>query len=207
MELPARALRKVLTRSRHLVDAEIDSAAWDGLREQDERVWLFAPDEEALGDATVKRYLKRGLRIDALRQSYKVSHRASWFLPSVPEADAFASGMTTRGPWLAFRRVSEISATNTLYVLKFSAHFSKDQLSEYALSLLRSDVRRTMHERGRTYAGGLLKFEPSDMRKLPVQRTTAPQGAAKVYRSAIRALLRGDERKATHTADAWFALR
>jgi hypothetical protein len=77
--LPFSAVQPVVSRARHLVDACITFAAWNRLRSQNERVWLFSPDRAALRSKAVRAYISLGEKACDL-SSYKLKHRDPWYM-------------------------------------------------------------------------------------------------------------------------------
>jgi hypothetical protein len=72
------------------------------------------------------------------------------------------------------------------------------------MSLLSSDVREQMRERGRPYAAGLLKHEPCDLLGLQVPTVGTVVAPWSIYRRALRALREGDEAACRKIADSCF---
>jgi hypothetical protein len=73
-----------------------------------------------------------------------------------------------------------------------------------AMSLLSSDVREQMRERGRPYAAGLLKHEPCDLLGLQVPRIGSVIADWSTYRRALQSLREGDEAACRRIADSCF---
>jgi hypothetical protein len=196
----------ILSRARHLVSPQITRAQWKALKEDDERVWLFNPHAKVTASRAVKSYLRFGRNGGCRLDNHKVSIRNPWFQFPIPrQADAFMSGMSTRMPWLSFRGIPRLTATNTLYVVNFV-----DPLLEQrhrlgiAMSLLSSEVREQMEARGRPYAAGLLKHEPGDLLGLQIPAIGALVADWGAYRRAVQALSEGNEVGSKKIADGCF---
>ena len=115
----------------------------------------------------------------------------------------FLSGMSNCMPWLSFRVMPNLLATNTLYVVNFTDQLLKaPERVGVAMSLLTSDVRDQMRERGRSYAAGLLKFEPSDLLDLQLPKIGKAVAGWKAYQRALLALRGGDELECRKIADS-----
>lgn len=202
--LPLASVVPVLSRAKHLVSTRMTTAQWSNLRDSEQRIWLFSPPKKSIKNGAVQSYLRLGRRGACDINGLKVSIRDKWFripLPALP--DGFMSGMSTTMPWLCFRRAPNLVATNTLYLVNFlDAQLSPTLRLAFAMALLTSDVREQLKRKGRTYAGGLLKHEPSDLLsvKLPPLENIATTWQK--YNSAIAALQRGDEWTARSLADA-----
>lgn len=203
LELPRSALRPVLTRSRHLTAAFMGTVAWHQLLEEDERVWLFRPSDAAVAHPAVREYLEYGEE-GGCHIGYKVVRRNPWHRTLIPRApDAFLSGMSTLLPFLVFREMPGLTATNTLYTLRFRR--SIDRASRYALGalLLTSGVRNQLRRQGRVYPGGLLKFEPENLQCINVPWPLKTKDARATLRAATACLIAGLESDAEGLADEW----
>jgi hypothetical protein len=203
--LPEEACSCVVTKSRHLVSAVIDGPTWQSLKELNERVWLFRPPEGLIADPHVATYLDLpqpagGCRKDA----FKVRDREPWYLTKIPaEADAFLSGNTRVGPWIAFKRMLGLTATNTLYVARFHERLDADQQAAWGLSMLTSVCCESWRKCVRIYPDGLVKVEPGDVVNLRLPRPPFREGAETVYRHAISLLLAGRRDDVRDLADRW----
>jgi adenine-specific DNA-methyltransferase len=200
LRLPIPACKRVLSRARHLSASTISAVDWRRLKETDERVWLFRPPDRLLSDPHVAAYLVNG----DCRRGYKVSTRTIWHRTPLPRRiDGFMSGMTTQGPWISFRRLAGLSATNTLYTVRFRNAVNADERSAWALSLLTTFSSRAARRLGRSYAGGLFKLEPGDLSQLPLIVPRQFDGAAESYSKAVKALLAGRISESRATADSF----
>jgi len=204
--IPTSACKRMLTHAGHLVGSAITRERWDTLRQSDERVWLFRPSATSARGGPVKRYLALPLKEGGCdRARFKVRTRRPWYRTPLPmAANAFVSGMSRSGPWLSLSAMPGLSASNTLYVIRFRYADSADARAAIALGLLTTGARVALALAGRRYADGLLKFEPRDLRGIPIPTTTHVAGANDVYDKAVQALLHGDSARATCIADEWF---
>ena len=204
--LPMNCLKPVLSRARHLIASELSEAKWRDLRKRGERIWLFYPAKGGKHKKAVSRYLRLSLAKGGCnRKAYKVRNRESWFLPQIVQnCDGFVSGMSTVGPWICFSDMRSLSATNTLYVVKFRESLTMNQKCAWALALLTTAVRQSLKAKCRRYADGLEKYEPSDLSELVVPQPPVMQNARFFYRLAIEALLQNDEKGASAIADQCF---
>ena len=206
LELPVRVLRPVLTRARHLRAASVTKGYWEKLKASNERVWLFRPETRHVNIPSVRRYLR--LRITkggCHRENFKVQNRKIWYQPNVPGAtDGFLSGTSQLGPWISLNHWANVSATNTLYCVKFTRAMSRNERAAWALSLLTKEFREQFLRKTRTYPDGLAKIEPGDLAELTV--TCPPydcKGAYKTYQRAVRLLMRHGRSVAEDLAEQW----
>ncbi|MDB5356417.1 MAG: hypothetical protein JWN24_2870 [Phycisphaerales bacterium] len=204
--LPRRSLRPVLSKARHLVDAEMTPTRWEELLRAGNRLWLFHPAESQCKHPAVRRYLDLEETSGGChRSAHKVQARSPWYRTPMPDrCDAFMSGMGKHGPWISMSAMPGLTATNTLYVVNFLRAETAEERFAWALSLLRSETREQIAERCRVYADGLAKYEPGDLKNVLLAKPRCSVGAADVYRAAVKLLATGDDTRASSLADIWF---
>ncbi len=201
-KLPVEALCPVLSRARHLVAAEMTRAHWQRLLNANERVWLFNPGPGTLRRKPVRAYLEHGERVCDL-SAYKLKHRDPWYaVHDIRNATGFLSGMTQLGPWISFRSMRHLAATNTLYVLTDKNKMSADERAAWGLSLLSTSSRRQFSELARRYPDGLAKLEPHDLNSFQLAPPKSTKGAAGNYHRAVDFLLASEVSEAVTIADA-----
>ncbi len=206
-ELPLSSLRPVLTKARHLTGAEITKQSWTILRKTNERVWLFYPGPRVLRHPSVQRYLELDVAQGGCRRErYKVKIRAPWYLTPLPRRiDGFISGMSGFGPWVSLKNMKGLTATNTLYTVHFKKTQTPAQKAAWALSFLTSYTRQAATALSRIYADGLVKYEPGDLRNLPLLVPKKCEDARELYSAAVRLLRDGHKEKAREIADNYIA--
>jgi adenine-specific DNA-methyltransferase len=206
LRLPIASLRPALTRARQLVAHVVNDQVWQQLLRNDERVWLFNPPPFTLAHAAVKKYLASGkVGGKCNLRNHKISNRRPWHRTPLPsKVDAFLSGMSKVGPWLCFRKMPRLTASNTLYVASFHNCETDDERAAIALALVSTSVSQQLFSIGRRYADGLLKFEPGDLHSIRFEVPVSAKGAMQTYSRCVSALQReGDLRKARAIADSW----
>jgi adenine-specific DNA-methyltransferase len=205
LELPVTALRPVLSKAKHLTSWKMDFEDWRKLKENGERIWLFDPPPGQLKHPGVKRYINLKVSDGGChRDRYKVGLRDPWFRTPLPHiVDGFISGMSKSGPWISLKAMSGLTATNTLYVVRFRKRLSREEKCAWCLSMMSSRTRAAATMARRVYADGLHKHEPGDLLKLPVIRPVKSRGAIRHYRLAIEALQDGDSAHCSRLADEW----
>jgi adenine-specific DNA-methyltransferase len=204
-KLPASACVPVLSRSGHVRSGLISRQLWERLRVRGERVWLFRPDTRHRHQKAVQKYLRLPLEAGGCdRTRFKVRSRTTWYQTHLPtQVDGFITGMSPVGPWISLSRMSGLSATNTLYVVRFKNATTLAQRAAIGLSLVSSTARQALARVGRRYPDGLLKFEPGDLKDIPVPVVTRLQGVTKRYQQVVRYLIDGNTSKAEELADEW----
>lgn len=203
--LPVSACTPVLTRARHLISAFMDRPAWERLRDNGERVWLFRPTSSAQNHTAVVRYLELGLDGNCNMQAHKVRSRNPWHrTPLPPKADGFISGTAGGLPFLVLKEMKGLSATNTLYVVSFKRKIGLSERAAIGILLLTSSVRRQLMDSARIYADGLRKFEPSDLGRIRVPVVSKlSTNTVDVFRSVCECAAMGRLEEAQRLADRW----
>lgn len=163
--LPATAMQPVLTRARQLTKGVMDRPEWNRMLRSDERIWLFNPTKVVSKRVAVRCYLELSPNKGGCdRSGYKVTSRTPWYATPMPSVvDGYISGMGSYGPWICLRRMKGLSATNTLYTVRFKSRYTLDERIAICLSLITPMVRKQLDRVGRVYAGGLVKFEPREI--------------------------------------------
>lgn len=205
--LPLAACRPIISRARHLSAGVIGKDDWARLRDDGERVWLFHPSSSQLEHPAVRTYLDRPAKEGGCnRLALKIRSREPWYrTPLEPTIDGFMSGMSGWGPWVVFREMPRLAATNTLYLVRFIDIVDVDERAAWAMWLLTSEAARLLGRIARRYADGLVKFEPGDISDLPIRKPLKTEGAFQAYRRAVRLLLQGRKGSSRRKADEWFS--
>lgn len=165
-DLPESVLRRTVTRARELFASNGDLSSDEELKavvdlpaDLDD---LCAEDKRA-----IRVFLKRAQQAGA-DQSYIARHRKPWFAVKLHEpAPILCTYMARRAPAFVMNncRARHINIAHGLY-----PKVAMDAATMAALvAQLNSSVG--VHS-GRTYAGGLTKFEPGEVERLPLLETT-----------------------------------
>jgi adenine-specific DNA-methyltransferase len=161
-DLPASVLYASITRARELFDAHGLLSDASPLR----RVIDLPADLDTLdGDDrhAVEAFIKKARRLGA-DKGYIAQNRKVWWSVGLREpAPILATYMARRPPAFVRNKVDarHINIAHGIY--------PRERLSDTALAALAAHLARTVAvESGRTYAGGLTKFEPREMERLPV---------------------------------------
>ena len=207
--LPKSAVIPVVSRSKHIRRAAIFPEHWEELLSGGERIWLFRPCSSDLTHPAVQGYLRLseadgGCRRDA----YKIRNRSPWYItPLPPRPHGFVSGMSQAGPWICLNETPRLSATNTLYTVRFRRRLPVLERYAWAMMLLTSEVREQLPSMIREYALGLAKLEPGDLAQLRLPAPRVVDAIPTIYRSAVETLLEGDTDRACSIADRHVAKR
>ena len=207
LQLPIVSMTPVLSKARHLVYAEITKASFQKLRDADHRVWLFRPGKKALSHSAVQKYLKTlASQGGCQKRRFKISHREIWHkTPLPPKPHGFISGMSDAGPYICFNAMPRLTASNTLYTIRFRTGLSSREMFSIALALLTSSVRSQVNKAVRRYAGGLRKLEPKDLADLHLPMEKTFETSKEIYNAAITTLWASGVRAAQRIANKHFA--
>lgn len=160
--LPETVLFPSVTRARELFDAATVLARALHLRQ----VIDIPPDLHALEEAEraqVERFLRSAKRRGATG-GYIAQHRRAWWSVGLRAPAPILATYMARRPPVFVRNVVEASHINIAHGI-----YPREPLAAHVLDALAAHLRETVTlDRGRTYAGGLTKFEPREMERLPV---------------------------------------
>lgn len=160
--LPERVLFPSVTRARELFAAQ---SVLDGVAHL--RRVIDLPVDLDVFDADDRKMIDRFLRAAKRRGAatgYIARHRKAWWAVGLrPPAPILATYMA-RQPPVFVRNVSAARHINIAHGL-----YPRQPISARALERLAKHLRETVTlAQGRTYAGGLTKFEPKEMERLPI---------------------------------------
>lgn len=162
--LPRSVLYAAVTRARELFasgDALTDASS---LR----RVIDLPADLDELGAAerrAVERFLRVARRMGA-HEGFIANHRRAWWSVGLAAPAPILATYMARRPPAFVRNVAGARHINIAHGLYPRLALAPETLDAYARHL----SRRTSQADGRTYAGGLTKFEPKEMERLLVPR-------------------------------------
>lgn len=205
--LPKAALRPILSRAQHLHCGRASAAEWTMLAQKGERVWLFDPPPHIVDHPAVSEYLRLPTSAGGCKRGFKVATRAPWYRTPLPSlVDGFMSGMSGHGPWVVFREMPRLNATNTLYTVRFRQRSTGDFRAAVAMWLLTSYVQPQLRRIGRRYADGLIKYEPGELGSIKLCLPKRVRGARGAYFAALDLLLSGERGRSRRIADDWFSV-
>jgi len=160
--LPDSVLFPTITRAREVMEAE--GLLTDAARLR--RVIDLPADLDELGTSernAVKRFLKTARAMGA-NQGYVASHRKAWWAVGLREAAPIISTYMARRPPAFVINKADARHINIAHGL-----YPRENLSEKVKKALVDYLQVNISQRsGRTYAGGLTKFEPREMERLIV---------------------------------------
>ena len=152
--------------SRHLRGLDLSPDAWTALGAEGKSTWLFRPPGEP--SAAGREYIAAGGRT-GVPTAYKCRVRTPWWrVPLVPPADLLLTYMNADTPRVCTNRagVRHLNSVHGIYLRPELRRLGADLLPLAALNSVTLLGAETV---GRAYGGGMLKIEPREADRLPVQ--------------------------------------
>ncbi len=162
--LPERFLFKTITSARELIAAGDVLASAENLK----RVIDLPIDLSELSrteKTAVRRFLEWAKKMDA-DKSYIATHRRVWWSVGLREPAPILCTYMARRPPHFVRNVAGARNINIAHGLYPRQNLSTELLDTIVRVLNSSSTK----DGGRTYAGGLIKFEPKELERLPIPR-------------------------------------
>ena len=161
-DLPDDVLFPTVTRAKELIQSGPVLDDPDKLK----RVIDLPPDLSAFRGAeyrAVKRFLERAEKMGA-KDNYTAKHRRFWWSLSLREpAPILATYMARREPAFV------LNGADARHLNIAHGIYPREPMKQPILAALAAHLRNTSSvQGGRVYAGGLTKFEPREMERIPV---------------------------------------
>jgi adenine-specific DNA-methyltransferase len=200
LEARPRQRHRILSGVRGVEGLVADRKTFEGLRRNGEpcELLLLREGDERTG---VRGYLQSAAAKQA-RKGYKCRAREPWFVlgPQAPP-NAFLTPLSGPYPRLILNGW-RLDCTNTLYRVNWKPPITTRQAQLVALSVVSSLGSLSAELAGRVYAGGALKLEPRDARKVSVVVSDAPtKDVSHCFRQVSKLLSKGDWAQAQSAAD------
>lgn len=197
--LPAAYFLPTVRRPQQLAGLVFTAADFASLCEVDEPCLLLSTREpRVLLPEAVCAYLERGRR-KGIHLRAQCGKRRPWYaVPVVEPPEAFATCMAAHGPRIVVNQAGVLATNN---ILCLSTIGNRDvSWRAIAVGILTSAASLAAEIIGRNYGGGVLKLEPSDLRRLPIP--VLPDEAVEEVAPAIENALRAaDHSLASDLAD------
>jgi adenine-specific DNA-methyltransferase len=192
-------VKPTITRARQIRGLTVSRQDLLDLAEKGEKTWLLSPRELSGRNNPARQRLSQLTKAKRNSTAWFKKRTPWWKVDLGPPCDAVFTYMNDRGPRLALVDRG-IFCTNTLHRVIFRSTALKSQKIGALLTLLTTFGQLAAEQIGRVYGGGVLKFELSDARKIPVLRATATLTTQRLGK--LDDLLRaGRHKEATNLAD------
>lgn len=154
----------IISKSDQLSGIRLSEKHLKKLYEDDKRVKLFSPELPALPKQQEIEYIKLGEQ-SGYSSGYKTRIRKHWYeVPISWHPDGFFLRQVDKYPRIV---INETEATSTDTIHKIRAIGNED-LTDIALSFINSFTFLEAELTGRSYGGGVLTFEPGEVRKIQI---------------------------------------
>ncbi|MDX0408977.1 N-6 DNA methylase [Sinorhizobium medicae] len=156
-------------------------------------------------DDSVRAYLA-SMPDAKIRGNVTFGKRSIWHQPfrDADRIDAFFTGMSHLFPRLALNP-DNMPCTNALYELRFKHQLDELEKLQLPLSMISSFGQLSSEIEGRPYGSGLLKHEPSDVRRIQILKVEAQRSRIQAaFEHADLEMKRGNPEAATSIADDFF---
>lgn len=182
----SKATRMVIGKTEQLKGVILSERDFKELVEKGKKVYMFMPKDLPFSKLSKaeQEYIKYGVdqRFD---QGYKCRIRKNWYcVPQSWEPDAFILRQVNRFPRIILNHVNAVS-TDTIHKVRFLEGVNPEFV---AAAFVNSFTLALSEITGRSYGGGVLTFEPSEIRKLMIPM----KNAEKLDVNRIDTLIRED---------------
>lgn len=166
-------LQPIVARARHIPGIQIDRAELRTRAEEGQKTWLLAPKTLEVRNTGVRNQLAMISKVKR-RNTLWFKKRSPWWKVQLGEpCDAIFTYMNDEGPKLVFAR-DPLYCTNTLHRIRFKSSVGQGQRNAAALTMISTFGQLAAERLGRSYGGGLLKFELREARSMPVLPCATP---------------------------------
>lgn len=169
----ANSTRMVIGKTEQLKGVILSESDFKNLSDKGKKVYLFTPENLPFSKLSKaeQRYIKYGVE-QGYNLGYKCRIRKNWYcIPQSWEPDAFILRQVNRYPRIILNNVNAVS-TDTIHKVRFLDGVKSELV---AASFLNSFTLALSEITGRSYGGGVLTFEPSEIRQLRIPMKNAEQ--------------------------------
>lgn len=157
---------KVVSKSNHFKGIVYTDEDFEKNVEENHRVQLFLPENKEYSSLpkVCREYISYG-EVNDFHSGYKCRIRKKWFItPSLWSPDAFVLRQVGDYPKLIINKTNA-SSTDTIHRVRFKTKVKPENI---ALSYLNSLTFAFSEILGRSYGGGVLTFEPTEIEEIPL---------------------------------------
>lgn len=167
----AKATRMVIGKTEQLKGVILSERDFKELVEKGKKVYMFMPKNLPFSQLSKaeQNYIQYGVE-QGFDKGYKCRIRKNWYcVPRSWEPDAFILRQVNRFPRIILNHVNAIS-TDTIHKVRFLEGVNPEFV---AAAFVNSFTLALSEITGRSYGGGVLTFEPSEIRKLMIPMRNA----------------------------------
>lgn len=197
--IPLEQVLAIVSRSRHVSGLSVTRDELGILARAGERTWLLAPRSIDCKPSGARRRLARISRAQRRETAWLLKRNPWWAVNAGPDCDAIFTYMNDKGPRLVLAGQG-LKCTNTLHRVLFREGVDRNRQLAAALTVVSTFGQLAAEQIGRSYGGGMLKFELAEARLIPVLDSTA-RVIPKLFGAADQAFRAGRRDEARHLAD------
>lgn len=165
------ATRMIIGKTEQLKGVILSERDFKNLADKGKKVYMFAPKDIPFSELSKEEqeYIKHGEKL-GFNRGYKCRIRKNWYcVPQSWEPDAFILRQVNRYPRIILNYTNAVS-TDTIHKIRFLDGVNPEYV---AAAFLNSYTLALAEVTGRSYGGGVLTFEPSEIRKLMIPMKNA----------------------------------
>jgi adenine-specific DNA-methyltransferase len=165
------ATRMIIGKTEQLKGVILSERDFENLVDKGKKVYMFAPQNVPFSELSKEEqeYIKYGEKL-GFNRGYKCRIRKNWYcVPQSWEPDAFILRQVNRYPRIILNYANAVS-TDTIHKIRFLDGVNPEYV---AAAFLNSFTLALAEVTGRSYGGGVLTFEPSEIRKLMIPMKNA----------------------------------
>ena len=165
------ATRMIIGKTEQLKGVILSERDFKNLADKGKKVYMFAPKDIPFSELSKEEqeYIKHGEKL-GYNRGYKCRIRKNWYcVPQSWEPDAFILRQVNRYPRIILNYANAVS-TDTIHKIRFLDGVNPEYV---AAAFLNSYTLALAEVTGRSYGGGVLTFEPSEIRKLMIPMKNA----------------------------------
>lgn len=199
MEIGLRDTRLIVSRTKQVPGLKISSSELNELSRLGQRTRILLPNSIEKRESGTRRQLAK-ITKEQRRNTVWLKKRSPWWRVNLGEpCDAVFTYMNDFGPRIVIA-CGEIYCTNTLHHIKFQQPDNKRIMLSATLSTITTFGQLSAERLGRSYGGGILKFELREARKTPILISKG-KNLSSAVQLADQALREGNRDKARAIAD------
>lgn len=166
-----REMKPIISRAEQVKGVYLSREEYERLREEGKRVSVFLPENLPAEELSrsAREYIAWGVS-KGYDQNYKCRIRKRWYIiPSSWTADAFLIRQANLYPKMVLNLAGAL-VTDTLHKVRFHEGVDGAAVAAAFLNTYTFALSETL---GRSYGGGVLTFEPGEMRRMRIPMTGA----------------------------------
>jgi len=163
----------IISRSEQVRGVLLSEKEYQQLKENGKRVSMFTPGDRPLEELSedARTYIEWG-ESKGYNKNYKCRIRKRWYhVPMTWKADAFLIRQANLYPKMILNSIGAL-VTDTLHKVRFNEGVDGNAVTSAFLNTYTLALSETL---GRSYGGGVLTFEPGEMRRMRIPMRGAEQ--------------------------------